>query len=299
VHERWRIRKPCVDENAKVRLGRLAARQFGRVRHDQIPASRTTIANWTADGYLHRELPSVYAVGHAARSPESDLAAAVLYAGPSAVLSHGTAAHWWGLVNYPPQTIHVSTPRRRKSRPGIQVHARRTLERVDHNGIPVTMIAQTLLDFAAGRPKRELLRFALANADYHGLLDVAAIEAVCGPGAPGSAALRAALDVHLPELAHTRSELERRLVGICETYRLPMPTFNVYRRGWLVDAVWEHQRLVVELDGHRGHRTRSQLESDHRRDLELRAAGYVVLRYTWRQLTRTPAAVASDIGRYL
>ena len=40
-------------------------------------------------------------------------------------------------------------------------------------------------------------------------------------------------------------------------------------------------------------------ERDHQRDLELRAAGYIVLRYTWRQLTDTPAAVAADLRRYL
>ncbi len=39
--------------------------------------------------------------------------------------------------------------------------------------------------------------------------------------------------------------------------------------------------------------------ADHQRDLELRAAGYVVLRYTERQLLETPAAVAADIRRFL
>jgi len=35
----------------------------------------------------------------------------------------------------------------------------------------------------------------------------------------------------------------------------------------------------------------ARLESDHRRDLALRAAGYTVLRYTWHQVTRTPDRV--------
>jgi very-short-patch-repair endonuclease len=39
----------------------------------------------------------------------------------------------------------------------------------------------------------------------------------------------------------------------------------------------------------------SRLEEDHRRDLELRTAGYTVLRYTWRQVTKTPELVASDL----
>src|SRR5581483_10890566 len=78
----------------KARVARVAERQRGRIRYDQLRAlgiSDTTIRRWTAEGYLHRELRRVYAVGHPGRTPESDLAAALLYAGPGAALSHGTA----------------------------------------------------------------------------------------------------------------------------------------------------------------------------------------------------------------
>jgi very-short-patch-repair endonuclease len=298
VGERWRIRSGSGYENGKVRVAAVAGRQFGRVRKDQIHAARSTIARWVRTGYLHPELPGVYAVGHAANTTESDLAAAVLYAGHGAMLSHGTAAWWWGLLNRPPPLIHVSTPKRRKSRDRIRVHERRDLDRVHRNGLPVTTVAQTLLDFASnGEPG--LLRFALANADFHSLLDVEAVEAICGRGAPGSARLRAALAIHRPELAHARSKIERLLIELCETHRLPLPKLNVYRHGWLVDAVWDAPRVIVELDGYNSHRTKAQLESDHQRDLELRAAGYIILRYTWRQLTETPDAVARDIRRHL
>jgi very-short-patch-repair endonuclease len=43
----------------------------------------------------------------------------------------------------------------------------------------------------------------------------------------------------------------------------------------------------------------AEIYTDHHRDLELRAARYVVLRYTERQLEETPAAVAADIRGYL
>jgi very-short-patch-repair endonuclease len=162
----------------------------------------------------------------------------------------------------------------------------------------VTTVAQTLLDFAADA-EDGLLRFALANADYNRLLKIDDVDAICRRGAPGSAHLRNALAAHRPELAHTRSEIERLLIELCDAHRLPLPKLNVYRHGWLVDAVWDEHRLVVELDGYNSHRTKAQLESDHQRDLELRARGYIVLRYTWRQLTEAPAQVASDIRRHL
>jgi hypothetical protein len=299
--ERWRFTSDGPKQNAKVRVAALAGRQCGRICWAQLQAiglGTATISAWTADGYLHLVLPGVYAVGHAARSIEADLSAALLYAGPGSMLCHATAVWWWELINYRPDTIHVSTPRRCKSLPGVTVHARRELDRVTHRGLPITTPHQSMLDFARSAQK-DLLRFALANADYHDLLDLAALDAICGRGRPGSTKLREALAIHRPELAHTRSDFERLFVPFCEANDFPIPTFNVYRHGWLVDAVWDEVKVVVELDSLKAHRTRAQLERDHWRDLELRDVGYVVLRYTWFQLTDTPHLIAQDLRRHL
>jgi Protein of unknown function (DUF559) len=297
----WRFTSDCPKSNAKRRLAAVADRQFGRVRYDQIRAlgvGHATISDWKADGYLFRVLPRVYGVGHAAPSVEADLAAAVLYAGPGAMLSHATAVWWLGLLKHPPAEIIVSSPRRVTSRDGIVVHGRRTLERDMHRGLPVAQLSQTILDFAATGSRR-LLRLVLANADYHDLLDVNALQELIRPGVHGGPALREALRIHLPQLALTRSELEVLLLTFCETQGIPIPLTNVSLHGHLVDAYWPDQRLIVEVDGVQGHRTPAQVYADHQRDLELRTLGYIVLRYTWRQLEQTPAAVAADIRRYL
>ncbi len=286
---------------AKVHVAELAAAQFGRVRYGQVRAqgvSDRTIRRWRADGYLHPVLPGIDAVGHARSSPEADLAAAVLYAGPEAMLSHGTAIWWLELLRYAPDEIHVSTPRRVKSTGNVIVHSRRNLERVMRRGLPVTTVSQALLDFAATGPA-DLLRLALANADYQDSLDLRQLHELTGRGIVGSAAIKQATNIHLPQLAHTRSELERRMLTLCQNHRLPIPLCNVYIDGWLADAYWPDHRLVVEVDGYLGHRTRAQLERDHQRDFELRAAGYTVLRYTWRQLTETPAAIACELRQYV
>ncbi len=295
----WRFTAQGVREIAKRSVAELAARQFGRIRVDQIRrigVSGTTIRNWRDAGYLHPELPRVYAVGHPGRSTESDLAAAILYAGPGAMLSHGTAAWWLGLLRYSPKAIHLSTPRRIADREQIVIHGRRALNRIWHRGLPVTDPSQTIIDFAA-TDSQDLLRLVLANADYQDLLEVQALARVTGVA--GARALREALRVHLPELADTRSRGERLMLYLSQESEIPIPEINVYVQGWLVDAHWPEQMLVVEIDGYDGHRTRAQLELDHRRDLELRAAGYTVLRYTVRQLIDTPQAVVADIRRYL
>ena len=46
------------------------------------------------------------------------------------------------------------------------------------------------------------------------------------------------IERHEPQLAHTRSEFERRLIRLCEGHGLPIPTFNVWLHGFLADAVW-------------------------------------------------------------
>jgi hypothetical protein len=180
------------------------------------------VNKWVGSGYLISVAPRVYAVGHTARSQEAALFEAVLFAGPDAVLSHGTAAWWRGLLNWPVNRTHVSTPRRIEVPPklrtrGLTVHGRRTLEYETVRGLPVTTITQTMVDLAATEPKG-LVRHALAQLDFSGEFDPAGLRRATGYGRRGGAALRRALDSHLPELARTRSELEVEFLLLCERY---------------------------------------------------------------------------------
>nr|MBA2256880.1 DUF559 domain-containing protein [Thermoleophilaceae bacterium] len=127
----------------------------------------------------------------------------------------------------------------------------------------------------------DALRRALAEADYRRLVDLDAVAALTGRGVPGSAALRAAVARHRPELALTRSVLEQRFLELCEAEGITLPRINATVCGLEVDALWEEQRVIVELDGHAAHATAAAVERDRRRELRLRAAGFVVLRYTW------------------
>jgi very-short-patch-repair endonuclease/predicted transcriptional regulator of viral defense system len=278
----------------------MAARQFGQVSWAQLRSlgvDRRTIHRWLKTGYLHGVRPRVYAVGHPGGTVESDLAAALLYAGPGACLSHATAAWWFDLVDSKPYMIEVRTPRRCRSIPGIRVHPSRNLERISHNRLPVTPLSQTLLDYASTASLSKLRR-ALAKADYHGF-DVGRLEAELARGRPGSARLRTALKNHQPKLALTRSRLEMALYELCESARIPLPEINADIAGWTVDALWRRERLVVEVDGPSNHRTPAQIRRDRRKDFDLRAAGLTVLRYADEQVTKHERLVAAEIQHNL
>jgi predicted transcriptional regulator of viral defense system len=287
--------------DAKVRLAELGARQWGVVKREQLHDFGLTdggISRWIDERRLHRVYPGVYAVGHQSLALEGRLAAALFYAGRGAALCGVTAGSWLEILDAKPQRIHVAVPGRRLSLSQVRIHQEKRFERVRHKGLPVTPPARTLLDIA-NQVRFTELRRALAEAEFLKLVTLKEVEAVLGRGKPGSAALRAALDCHNPRLAKTKKGLEEKFFLLCERCSITPPEVNVSIAGWLVDAAWFEHRVIVELDSHLAHGTPARLESDHQRDLALRAAGYTVLRYTWQQLTEAPELVVADLRRAL
>ena len=275
----------------------MLARQYGRVTWAQLTTlglPKTTIAREVDCGRLVPVLPRVYAVGHTAPSRQADLWAAILYAGPDAMLSHATAAHWIGLIDYPSKHIEVTTPRRIKSTAHVRVYAKRRTTRQFHNHLPVTPIPQTILDLAA-TTNLKILRRALANLDYRHQLDPRALEATCKRGRAGSKRLRQALAIHQPQLARTNSPLEVDFLYFCERHHVPIPIFNSILHGIRVDAHWPGTTLVVELDGYDNHSSRAQLHHDKQNDLKLRRQGLTVLRYDRDLLRRQPRPIREEI----
>jgi hypothetical protein len=256
--------------------------------------TKFAISRWVAGGRLHRVHRGVYALGHPSLPIFGRLWAALLHAGPGAAFSHTTAGWLWALIDQEPRRIHLTVPGRCLSLPAVCAHHTRRPEATTHRGFPVTTPARTLLDLASTCTYPQLRR-ALAEADYRRLLVPGEVQAVLGRGRCGSAALRRALAHHLPELAATRSVLEQRFLALCEQAELPLPEVNAMVCGLEVDAVWRQPRVVAELDGHRAHALVAATERDRRRELELRSAGYRVLRYTWRQVTADPEPVIADL----
>lgn len=276
----------------------VAGQQWGVIGWHQLLGcglTKSMAHRWRRAGTLHVLYPEVFTLGHRSLPVEGRMVGALLHAGDSAVLSHATAAWWWGLIADEPTTIEVSTHSWARSCPGVAVHQRRSrIGRTRHRRFPITSVAQTLLDYAAGADLLTLRR-AVAQADYLRLLDLHAINAALGQGRPGSAQLRRAIKRHEPRLALTRSRLELEFVPLCESAGIPLPEINAKVAGWPVDALWREERLIVELDGYDNHSTRTQMERDRQKELELRAAGFLVIRYTWPQVTERPELVVADL----
>jgi hypothetical protein len=275
----------------------VAGRQWGVIGMEQLRhcgVSSRTVRRWSTGGKLHVIHRGVYAFGHASVPVEGRLVAALLHAGPGAVLSHATAAWWWKLIPEPPNCIEVSSPSRVRSTAGVIVHHPRHLEQTRHRRFPVTPISRTIVDFAATASLTQV-RLALAEADYRRLLDVKALEGAMGQGRPGTALLRYALERHQPRLAQASSPLEIRFLLLCESAGIPLPEVNARVAGWKVDAFWRRQRLVVELDGYGNHHTRAQIDRDRRKELHLRKAGFPVVRYSEQQIDEEQTAVVADV----
>jgi very-short-patch-repair endonuclease len=250
----------------------------------------SAVDRWRRMGRLHRLHRGVYAVGHPGLSQEGRWMAAVLAAGPDAVLSHRSAANLWGVSRRTSVVLDVTTPHSRRTIRGVAVHRTRRLEARDtteRSGIPTTTLGRTLVDLAEAVPSHELQR-ALHQAEIMYSLTSRELCAAAIHGRKHAGTLAAPRD-------RSRSELERDFKRLCERHEIERPQNNAKIEGMEVDFVWPERGVVVELDGWRYHRTRHAFETDRERDAVLATGGWRVLRFSYRQVTERPATVARTL----
>jgi hypothetical protein len=277
-------------------LARVAGEQDGVVSLGQLRAcgiGRGGVTTRVRKGHLHRMHRGVYAVGHLAVPPRGRLRAAVLACGKWAVLSHFSAAEFWGLVtaeDRPPQ-VSVSGSAGRRI-PGLRVHRRRSLVDRDvwmRDGMRVTSPAQTLLDIAPDLTPSELRR-TVRRAQAEGRVNIRQLLDVLSRahGHRGAARLRA---ITADGPAPTRSELEDVVLDLIDRVTSERPDVNVLlhlegERPIRPDFLWRRIRLVIEADGAVWHDDKLTREDDASRQAILEAHGYRVLRVTWEQAVR-------------
>ena len=239
-------------------------------------------------------------------TPEQRIAAAVL-AVPGGIASHRSAARLWGIPR--PEgdpvdvTVHRSTSRRRIT--GVVFHRPRDRDRLipsRRDGVRCTNLLRTLVDLGAVDPAGVLdaVGHAIAARTVH----LAALESVVADHAQrgrfGVAALRDAVDRFTIDQKPADSLLESAMYRLVGRYSLPQVEFHPVIEGWEVDFRVVGTAVILECDGWAYHGLqRAQFERDRERDADLAAAGWVVMRFTYRAVTSEPWATARRIRAVL
>lgn len=135
-------------------LVELAEAQEGLLRHGQLHALGLTddAIDWRLrTGRLHRRHRGVYPLGHRLLGPRGAWLAAA-WSVEGSVLSHRSAAAFYGWISEELREQHVTTTGKATSRPGLVVHRVEALDERDVQRFPllaVTRRGRTLLDLAA------------------------------------------------------------------------------------------------------------------------------------------------------
>jgi very-short-patch-repair endonuclease len=256
---------------------------------------------------LHPLCPGVYAVGHLLVNREGRWMAAVLASGPQAVLSHWSAAALWRIRPNSRTRIDVTVPHRSRSSDLIRRHISEVPsdEVGVKKGIPVTSVPRTIFDLAATEDA-DVIQSLLREAEFLELWDRLSLWDLVKryPRRRGVAKVRIALERLKDEPpGRKRTPLEERFAPFLRRHHLPLPRFNDWivlgPKRFQVDCHWPGTGQIVELDGWKGHRTKTAFREDRARDRALRVAGYSVTRLTWSQLDDEPEAVAADLRALL
>lgn len=286
----------------------LLVEQHGAVDTQQLAAFGITpdvIAANVDAGRWRALLPRVYASTTGEPPRATWLWAALRYAGPSAVLSHRTAAEEWGMLRIEDGPVHVTVPYRCSAvsqPPHVVVHRSRAFAYIAVPTIPPrTSRADTALDLATAEPSARAAVRCLVGLTTTCGISLIELEQRIAERRPYryqralAAALRRmtggvasvledlyALDV---EVAHGIPSAQRQTPFLVDGYTL-----------W-EDAVYDHVGvpLTVRLDGRAYHSHPSVAFRDRRRDNAAELAGRSRLVFGWRDISTDPCSAAGEV----
>lgn len=286
-------------------VARLAQLQHDCVHRQQLIAAqigRHAIANRLRTQRLTSLHRDVYLVGRGQSGLMTRAMALVLHFSGDGVVSHVVAGYIWQMIESEPQDIDLTLVGcSAHPLPGVRIHRVTTLEPRDvrwRRDLPVTSPARTVVDLAGVVDVFELEN-VLAVCWAEKLAAVKEIREAMerAPRSPGIGTLRRLLDQG--GFARTRSYYERKVLKMLAQAGLPRPLTNHKVVGHEVDMVWHDKRLALEFDSRKFHGDRRAFERDRRRDQDLVAAGFRVIRVTARQLEKEPLRVIARLAAAL
>jgi hypothetical protein len=295
-------------------LGSIAESQFGLFSLEQarrVGVNKSTVDKRVARGALTRVQPNVFAFPGSTPTWQRDTAALVLSVPGLAAASHKTAAFIWGMSSIEPALTEIVTVRHRRiHRRNPQIHESKDL-RPDHvvtiEGIPTTTAVRTVVDVGASASQRYVehcldtgLRLELFT-----LTEVLSfIKRVARSGRNGIGKIRPLVDERIAWDTASESALEDRFRQLIADWSLPAPTPQYcVRNGSTIlcraDFAYPDQRILIELDGERYHMDRATFQNDRDKQNRAHVLGWVVYRFTWRQVMDTPETVVATLASAL
>jgi len=257
-------------------------------------------------GPWQRLLPAVYLMATGQPTREQLETAAVLYAGPTSVITAATALRHYQIRAPETRLVHVLVPASRQcaSRSFVAVYRTWRMPRAETQDLAIRYVspARAVADAVRGMADRSQVRAVVASAVQQSrcsIRDLAA-ELAAGP-VRGSGLFRTVL----AEVAEgIRSPAEGDFRGLIRRSGLPQPLFNpsLYVNGTLLgrpDAWWPDHGVAVEIESREWHFAPDAWEATMRRDARLTAAGIRVLHVSPRQLRTEPERVVRDIAAAL
>jgi very-short-patch-repair endonuclease len=288
------------------RFEAFAATHHGLIHRDAALALGVSRSTWyrSIDRSLFEQIhPKVVRLIGSSRTRYQLILAAVWAVGGGAVASHRSSAFLWGVARPDDDPIDLIIPDRNRDwkLDGVVIHRPRDLRElrpVVRHAIPTVTPMRMLCDL--GAVDRDAVEAALHDVMTQRLASSAAIEAGmfrhARRGHHGIGALRLALRAWQIDGKVADSKLELRMNALLHEHRLPTAEFHAFVSGYEVDFLIRGTRVVLECDGYESHGLdRDQFEFDRVRNAELTGSGFVIVHFTWRQLTRGPSHVARRI----
>ncbi len=284
-------------------LDGIARANHGIVTFERSGLSRSAWYRAIAAGTLDQIHPRVARVPGTPDTPEQRIAAGVNAMGVPALASHRSAALLWGVPRPGSDPVDVMLVGRRRGPDldGVVIHRTTDRQRLTPQrrfGIPCTNILRTIVDLGAVDPGG--LHAAVGHAIATKLAPLGAIEAAVAdharPGRRGVVALREVIADWSIDQKPADSVLEAVMARLIETRGLPPVEFHPIIEGHEVDFRVIGTPVILECDGWKYHGLdRTGFERDRDRDADLIAAGWIVVRFTYRAIVSRPAATANRI----
>ncbi len=280
-------------------IERLARYQHGLVTRPQLLAldlSDAEVEGLLRRRYLVRVRQGVYRLAGAPdRFPMGAMAATLAYG--SAWASHGTAARLLNLPGFESnQDVVITVPRgRSQGLKGVRIFESRLLPKDQcwtTDKVPCLSIGRTICDLAGELDSDKLVRL-VDNCLVRRKIKLDALqatfEALDRPGRKGRAKLRRLLTERDKGGGLPESELEARFLTLLAKHGVARPVLQ-WTPPWLehlngrVDCAYPDNRQIFELDGRPWHLRDTDRERDLRRDHAAALAGWLVTRFSWRQV---------------